>query len=67
MKFAKRLLALLLAVCLFVTGTLIVSAKSEELYLADLRIVYAKDYEEALKVLQNSEFKTYSLLNYNLK
>ena len=66
MKLAKRLLALLLAVCLFVTGTLIVSAKSEELYLADLRIVYAKDYEEALKVLQNSEFKTYSLLNYNL-
>ena len=57
MKLAKRLLALLLAVCLFVTGTLIVSAKSEELYLADIRIVYAENYEEAKKVLLEKEIE----------
>ena len=66
MKLTKRLLALLLALCLFVTGTVAVSAKEDELYLADLRIVYAENYEEAQKVLQNTEFKDYKLLNYNL-
>ena len=66
MKILKRLLATLLAVCLLVTGTLVASAKEDELYLADLRIVYAETYEEALSILQNTEFKEYSLLNYNL-
>ena len=66
MKIAKKLVALLLAVCLFVAGTAVVSAKEEELYLADLRIVYAENYEEALQILQNTEFKEYKLLNYNL-
>ena len=43
-----------------------VSAKADELYLEDIRIVYAESYEEAQKVLQNTEFKEYTLLNYNL-
>ena len=66
MKLKTRILSLLLALCLFATGSIVVSAKEEELYLADLRIVYAEDYEEAQKVLQNTEFKNYKLLNYNL-
>ena len=35
---------------MLVTGTVVVSAKKEELYLADLRIVYAENYEEAKKI-----------------
>ena len=66
MKLTTRILALILSLCLLLTGTLVASAKEDELYLADLRIVYAKTYEEALSILQNTEFKEYSLLNYNL-
>ena len=66
MKLTTRILALILSLCLLLTGTIAVSAKEEELYLADLRIVYAENYEEALSILQNTEFKEYSLLNYNL-
>ena len=66
MKFATRILALILSVCLLLPGTIVASAKEEELYLADLPIVYAETYEEAQIILQNTEFKDYSLLNYNL-
>ena len=66
MKLTKRLFVLFLTVCLLLTGTVVASAKTEELYLADIRIVYAKDYTEAQKILQNTEFKDYTLLNYNL-
>ena len=66
MNILKRLFVLFLTVCMFVTCTVVASAAEDELYLADLRIVYAEDYEEAQKILQNTEFKDYTLLNYNL-
>ena len=68
MNITKKLFALLLSVCLFITGTVVVFAQAdeEELYLADIRIVYAKDYEEAQRVLQNTAFSNYNLLNYDL-
>ena len=62
----KKIISLILAVCILLSATCVVSAKAEEEYLYDLRIVYADSYDEAKKILQNTEFKDYKLLDYNL-
>ena len=66
MKLIKTLTSLLLVLSILLSATCIVSAKVEEEYLYDLRIVYADSYEEAKKILENTEFKDYQLLDYNL-
>ena len=55
-----------LVLALFVCGVLPVTAEEEELYLSDLRLIYAEDYSEALDILEDSEFADYELLDENL-
>ena len=67
MKITKKIISFILVVCMILSATVAVSAAKEpEEYLCDLRIVYADSYEEAKKILQNTEFKDYQLLDYNL-
>ena len=66
MKLIKTLTSILLVVSMLLSATCVVSAKTEEEYLDDIRIVYADSYDEAKKILANTEFKDYKLLDYNL-
>ena len=66
MNFTKRIISLVLVIGMLLSATIVVSAKEPEEYLDDLRIVYADSYDEAKKILQNTEFKDYKLLDYNL-
>ena len=65
-KTFKRLLSTLLVLALFVCGVIPVTAVDDELYLSDLRLVYADSYDEALDILAGSEFDDYELLDANL-
>lgn len=62
----KKIILLLLIVCL-TTTTFVVSAEDiEEVYLSDIRIIYADDYNKAVEILKNTEFDGYIVLNINL-
>ena len=67
-KIYKRIISLILIISTFVCASLTVFAaeESEELYLSDLRIVYADDYDQAREILDETEFAEYNLLNSNL-
>ena len=57
MKLTTRIISLVLTVCFLLSAVVTVSAKDPEEYLYDLRIVYADSYDEAQKILGNTEFK----------
>ena len=42
------------------------AAETEEVYVSELRLVYAEDYEEAKEIIAEGEFKDYKVLNENL-
>ena len=65
-KAFRSVLSLVLVVSLFLTANMQVFAAAEEVYLSDLRMVYAADYSEAKEILSGTEFKDYKLLNENL-
>ena len=65
-RIFKRIITMALVLALFVCGVLPVTAEEEELYLSDLRLIYAEDYSEALDILEDSEFADYELLDENL-
>ncbi len=44
----------------------VLAAEVEEEYLADIRLVYADDYDEAREALVGSAFESYKVFNYNL-
>ena len=46
-KIFKSILAVVLVVSLILTSAVSALAATEEVYLSDLRIIYAKDYNEA--------------------
>jgi hypothetical protein len=52
----KRILSIILAVSMLLCTTVPTFAADGELYLADLRIIYADDYEEAKEILQQIYF-----------
>ena len=60
MKLVKRITSIILVACILLSTSFVAMAKDEEEYLNDLRIVYADSYEEAKKILQNTEFKKYN-------
>ncbi len=60
------ILSVLLAVAMLACAVLPAYAAREEEYLADLRLVYASDYDEAADILAGSEFSDYYLLDENL-
>ena len=58
---------LLALTLLFLAGASVFAVEDiEEEYLSDIRIIYADDYDEALDVLESSEFDDYKLLDANL-
>ena len=65
-KTFKRLLSALLVFTLLICGTVPVLAVDDEEYISDLRIIYADNYDEALDILESSEFDDYKLLDVNL-
>ena len=64
----KRIASILLVFSLLFLATVPVYAaeKSEEVYLSDLRIVYAEDYNEAKSILADCDLEGYNLFNANL-
>lgn len=65
-KALTSIVSLMLVLSLLFTTNISVFAAAEELYLSDLRIVYANDYDEAKQILAGTAFKEYSLLDENL-
>lgn len=65
-KTVKKIISLILVACLFCTTSTSVFAAADEEYLADLRIVYADSYEDAVDSLADGDFSDYKVLNENL-
>ena len=65
-KVFVRILAIVLAFSMIVTSAINTSAAAEEVYISDLRIIYADSYSEAKEILSETAFKNYKLLNENL-
>ena len=65
-KTVKGIIAMLLIVATIVCASLPAYAARAEEYLADLRIIYASDYDEAMDILADSEFSEYYILDENL-
>lgn len=66
-RITKKFIALVLVISMML-ATVPVSAlaSSSEEYLADLRLVYADKYEDAVSIVASSMFDDYEVLNYNL-
>ena len=66
-KTTKRIISLMLTVCLLFLATVpVFAAVEDEEYLSDLRIIYANDFEEAAGILADSDLEGYKLFNANL-
>ena len=65
-KVFRKIVALVLVTALILTSSVSALAATEEVYLSDLRIIYAEDYAEAKEILSGTDFKDYKLLNENL-
>ena len=64
-KAIKSIVAILLAISMVMGATVVVFA-AEEVYLSDLRMIYADSLEEAERALLNSKLEGYQLLDENL-
>ena len=64
-NLCKRIVSFVLVISFVLTTASWVFA-AQEVYLGDLRLVYADSYREAQQILADSEFKDYRLLNENL-
>ena len=65
-KVCKRILSFVLVISLILTSSVSALAATDEEYLSDLRLVYADTFNEAKKILSDTEFEEYKLLNENL-
>ena len=58
---------MVLTVCLLFLATVpVFAADEDEEYLADLRLIYADDYDEAEEILSDSDFEDYKIFDANL-
>ena len=64
-KTFKSILAILLTVSMLMGATAVVFA-AEEVYLSDLRLIYAESFEKAKQSLANSKLVGYQVLDENL-
>ena len=64
--FKSMIAAVLVLSMLMCAAVPAFAATSEEEYICELRLIYAEDYEEALEILADSEFKDYKLYKENL-
>ena len=66
-KIAKSMISIALAIVMFICATVpAFAAGTVEEYICELRLIYADDYEEAMEILEASEFSDYKLLKENL-
>ena len=66
-KMTKRIISMMLTVCLlFLASVPVFAADEEEEYLSDLRLIYADDYDEAEEILEESELEGYVIFDANL-
>ena len=66
-KIFKRIISMVLTVCLLFLATVpVFAADEDEEYLADLRLIYADDYDEAKEILSDSDFEDYKIFDANL-
>ena len=65
-KTITAIISFVLVLSLLLTSGGPVFAAAEELYLSDLRIIYANSYDEAKEILAGTDFKDYTLLRENL-
>lgn len=63
----KRIISIILTICILTSSAFIVHADDvDEVYLSDLRIIYADSCGDAVKALENTEFEDYKVLDINL-
>ena len=67
-KITKRIISLMLTLCLLFLATVPTFAADEEdeEYLCDLRIVYADDLDEATSILEDADLEGYHVFSANL-
>ena len=65
-KLCKCIVSFALVISLILTSSVSALAATGEEYLSDLRLVYANTFNEAKKILSDTEFEEYKLLNENL-
>ena len=65
-KILKRIISMTLILSLFICSNLPIAAEEEEEYLADLRIIYAENYQEACDILADTELEGYRVLDADL-
>lgn len=67
MELVKKVVLLILTICILASSFVVVHAVDvQEVYLEDIRIVYADSYDEAVEALENTDFEDYKILNSNL-
>ena len=65
-KITRRIISVLLVLTMLFLATVPVYAAKDEEYLSDLRLIYADNYDEAKKILAETDFDDYKILNANL-
>ena len=66
-KTIKRIISLLLTVCLsFLATAPVFAADEDEEYLSDLRLIYADSFDEATEIIADSNLEGYKIFNANL-
>ena len=66
-KMTKRIISIILTLCLTFLATVpVFAADEDEEYLADLRLIYADDYDEAAEILEDSDLEGYKIFDANL-
>ena len=67
-KITKRIISLMLTLCLLFLATVptFAAEEEEEEYLSDLRIVYADNLDEATSILEDADLEGYHVFNANL-
>ena len=66
-KMTKRIISIILTLCLTFLATVpVFAADEDEEYLCDLRLIYADDYDEAEEILEDCELEGYEIFDANL-
>ena len=65
-RILKSMIALLLALCMMSGAAVSVFAKDGEIYLSELRLIYADSYREAEQILSGTKLEGFEVLNQNL-
>ncbi len=65
-KVFKGIVSIILAICILTGSAVTVFAASEEVYLSDIRVIYAATYDEAKLILSETKLEGYTVYKENL-